>query len=445
MSESQTRIRSRIIPHKRSGVQPLGKIYPWNSNIPGWHPSPNQTFTVDLNLNYSKGEVCLDELHPGPPYRSGGPFKHLLIERVSPYAIQGNGTYLRMSDASPSAWQKYVGGFGPPGESSIGGAEVSNPNTALSATSSLIPAISGYESQAWSRTKPRIERSNAFVSLAEARDLPRMLQQTAQGFHLIWKSMGGSISDGIMSPKKLADQFLNEQFGWVPFLSDLRQLYAAYHGSDRYMRHMSLRNGKPTRRQASILDTRTEIKDVQRSGTGMIINPVLNANFFSVSPTYEVTEIVETQVRASGRFSFYRPEFDTGLNEYNSAWFAVNRQLTMYGLRISPSNIWRATPWTWLIDWISNVSDHIDLLTDMAVDSVVCHYLYLTQHQLTKRILTQNLPFQQTGNLSLSWEKVIDSKERKGTSSPYGFSLTWDNLTPRQLAILGALGISRNG
>lgn len=459
MPASFDRIRKRTPPIKVAGVVPLGKKFPWNTNTKSWHPTPNQTLTTNLNLPYIEAQITGDELHSGPPYREGGPFKSLYINRIHPYGVQGFGHYFQQTDANPSNWQKYVGGFAPPGVSTMGGAEVSNLNTALSLNSLLFPDLTGYGGKAWSKTKPKLEKANLAVSLAEARDLPRMLRTTAEGFHRIWKSMGGSVTDGIMSPKHLADQFLNEQFGWVPFLSDLRKLYATYHGSEHYMKRVSETNGKPTRRRSTLVgipvvvagdDGQPRISwvpDYQdtiiSSGSACIVDPVLPASYFTVSPTWTLREIVETKVTATGKFSFYRPEFDTGLSEYNSSWTAIQRQLTMYGARITPSNIYRATPWTWLIDWFINVGDHFDLLTDIAVDSIVCQYLYLSAHKRTIRRLTQTLPFHNPGNVTLQWEYIISTKERVGASSPYGFSLSWDTLTPRQMAIIGALGLSR--
>lgn len=475
LSNDRTRIRSRVTPVKKSGSQLLGKIFPWNTNIKGWHPTPNQTLTHSFNLNYVEGEFCADELHTGPPYKTGGPFKHLRVNRCSPYGVSGVNQYFRMADGNPALWQKYLGGFSPPDEVTFGGLGLSNPNTILTFNSSLYPDMMPYSSQAWSKTKPRIQQNNLLVSLAEARDLGRMarsLRDRAQFFHKAWKNMGGLEVNGAMFPKKLANEFLEYQFGWQPFLSDLRQLYATYHGSDRIFKHLSDRNGKPTRREATIVGRyippnvareaglgnkvdpgapdaqggsydpeKTDIKT--GGGVGQICNPSLHANFFSMSPYWERREIVETIVRASGKFSYYRPEFDTGLNDHSAPWFEIQRWLTVYGLRISPSNVWRATPWTWLIDWFTNVSEHIDLLTDTILDSVVCHYLYITQHKRRTWKVIQHLPFSQTGMLTLEWVQEVESKERMGASSPYGVSLTWDNLTPRQLTILAALGLSR--
>jgi hypothetical protein len=438
----------------------LGKKYPYNTNTKSWSPTPNQTWTYNFQFPFIEGQITGDELHK-PPFLEGGPFKSLRCERIFPYEIQGLGTYLRQSDSNPALWEKYVGGFAPPAQSTIGGVDMSNMATLLNLNSSLFPDITAYGDRAWKSTKPKLERASAFVFVAELRDLPHMLKQTAKRFSDIWNAMGGQTINGMMHPKRLADDFLNEQFGWVPFLADLRAFYAAYHGSANYLKHFTATNGKPTRRRVTLVGAPYEDVDpVTRrpiirwepeyaesqvaSGLGSIIEPVLNANFFSVQPSWTVTEVIKSKVTATGKFTFYRPEFDTGLSEYNSAWFAIQRHLTMYGLRISPSNVYRATPWTWLIDWFINVGKYFDLLTDILVDSIACQYLYLHESKETIRVFRQIYPFTYPGPTDLTWTKTVHSKERAGASSPYGFSLTWDNLTPRQLAILGALGLSRS-
>jgi hypothetical protein len=231
----------------------MGKKYPWNTNIKNWHPSPNFTATHAFNLPWIGGEVSGDELHTGPPYREGGPFKHLRIERILPYAGQGYGTYFHFAGGVPSLWEKYVGGFAPPGVSTFGGQEVSNLNTALQVGSILFPDILAQSGQAWRKTKPKLEKANLFVSMVEARDIPRMLRTTAKALSDSWRAAGGNLSGELMSPKGAAEQFLNREFGWVPFLKDLRTLYAVYHGSDAYMKRVTETNGRPTRRRSTLV------------------------------------------------------------------------------------------------------------------------------------------------------------------------------------------------
>lgn len=472
MASTFARVRTRVLPLKVKGVQTLGRKYPWNTNIKGWHPSPNATYTKNFNLPFTECALIADEKHPGPPYLSGGPMKILRAERISPYGIQGVGTYLRQLDENPGAWEKYVGGFGPPGEVNFGGeVDMSNANQLLNINSLLFPELDAYGSQAWTKSRPRLEQANAFVFTAELRDLPRMLsnlKERAKALHHEWWDakarthiLKGDFDNNevFMSPKVAADYFLEHSFGWVPFLSDLRKFYALYHGSAEVMKRITSQNSKPVRRKATLVglpvvvageDGKPRIKfeptvddRLLQTGIGQLVEPNLHANFFTFPPSWELRRIERLKVSATGMFTFYRPEFDTGLNEYNSSWFQIQRMLTIYGMRISPSNIYRATPWTWLIDWFTNVSDHFDWLTDVAVDSIAANYLYLNCRKETVWKFSQTLPFRDPGAKTLVWERKLWTNERKGANSPFGFSLSWENLTPRQLVILGALGITR--
>lgn len=471
MPTTFARVRTRINPPKKKGVQVLGKKYPYNTNTKNWSATPNQTYTHNFNLPFVDAHLIADEKHPGPPYTTGGPMKILRATRVSPYEVQGIGTYIRQTDESPSLWEKYVGGFAPPGEVEFGGeVEMSNSNSLLNVNSTLFPELSGYGSQAWSKTRPKLEQASAFVFAAELRDLPRMmrnLKRRASELNKEWlstrsrHSRGGiSSNELVMSPKTAADYFLEHSFGWAPFLSDLRKFYAVYHGSAETIKRLTSQNGKPVRRKATLVGLPVVVPDGDGKphikyeptvedwrlavGNGQLVSPFLDQHFFTEPPSWELRRVTKLKVSATGMFTFYRPEFDTGLNEYNSSWFEIQRQMTIYGLRISPSNIYRATPWTWLIDWFTNVGEHFSWLTDVAVDSIAAKYLYLNVRKERVWKFSQRLPFHNPGLKTLEWERKLWTNERAGANSPFGFSLSWDNLTPRQLVILGALGITRS-
>jgi hypothetical protein len=115
----------------------------------------------------------------------------------------------------------------------------------------------------------------------------------------------------------------------------------------------------------------------------------------------------------------------------------------MSGLRVSPSNIYKAIPWTWCIDWMTHFGDNITAIDDMLLDQIAYKYLYLMHHHLETTTLKQYLPLKTGGNITLEWTRVNECKQRAVGLSPYGFDLSWSNLTPRQLAILAAIGLTR--
>jgi hypothetical protein len=88
------------------------------------------------------------------------------------------------------------------------------------------------------------------------------------------------------------------------------------------------------------------------------------------------------------------------------------------------------------------MGDHVDQLTDTLVDSIACKYCYVMQTQIKTRKFIATLPLI-SDTLVLTFTQTLESKMRDEASSPYGFSLSWADLTPTQIAIAGALGISR--
>jgi hypothetical protein len=390
-------------------------------------------------------ESCRDEIHKGPPWRDGGPFTKIRVS-FPPEQVLGQGTYI--SDPVTrnyygiTGFIKYVGGFHSP---DFYGDNVNYSNLpALHAGVSLVPSLDGWSDVAFARTRPRLEKAGAGIALAELRDVPRTLSQTARTFSDIWKVMGGASSSRIMRPKKIADTFINEQFGWVPMIKDIRDINHVFQNQAKIKSQMRNENNRWIHRKATLLDDYQETKLL--SGEGMRVAPA--GDFVSTlfrdgaAPHWELWEKKYSHITTSGSFKYYRPEFDDSIPDYSSAWNEAQRQLTMYGIRITPSNVYRATPWTWLIDWFSDFGSVMDRITDWALDSISCRYLFLMRHDLRTITLKQVLPMR-GGDVVLNFDRVIDSKIRRGSDSPYGFGLSWNGLSPRQLAILSALKISR--
>jgi hypothetical protein len=311
------------------------------------------------------------------------------------------------------------------------------------------PDMADWGDRAYNASKPNLEKAGGGVFLAELRDFPRMMRTSSRLFHDIWKNGFGNTISKHMQPKKAADHFLNHQFGWVPFISDIRKFYNAFDRADEHIEKLSRENGQWIRRKRLMYENSTSPVTL---GAGWGVKLFPNSSFDSPfapwfppgSPAeWKVTEEIQTKVYSVGRWRYYRPEFDRTDPKYHGIINDLKRQMTLYGMRISPSNIYKATPWSWAIDWVSNFGDQIDRANSALVDSVACQYLYVMQHQQRVRKFYQTLPFT-SGTVSLEFTRVIETKQRREGLSPYGFSLSLANLTPRQIAIAGALGISRS-
>jgi hypothetical protein len=343
--------------------------------------------------------------------------------------------------------------------------------------STSAPAIVGFDTLAWDKLKPRVSKSSAAQFFYELRDLPGMLETSASGFSRFWDSLrGGRVSTGItihapaalqpgirrhsrdrgeslralMDPSDLADHFLNHNFGWVPFLGDLANMYNAYQRSHEFISELVRTNGSWERKRA-VLQSDTTQRPIGRryslgvEPSGFFIQGMCDTRVVDGIPCkgyFDVTEVVETKVWANGLFKFYRPEYDMNL-DYNDSYIgALQRLMTLYGVRISPTLLYKITPWSWTVDWFSGFGKYIERLDDFTVDGIVSKQLCIMAQ--TRRYVTKTCHvFFQSGDRTFNFRRYFESKVRKVADCPYGFDQTWNNLSLRQWAILGAIGISR--
>jgi len=387
-------------------------------------------------------------------YRDGGPFLTANIS-LPAFDVQGHGTYKTVpEDSDPSFYYLYRGGFSDP---QLEGDLITDDQYQKLArvpgpTAGFLPSLDDIGSQAYARLRPQLEKAGLMVALREAKDIPRMLETTASNFNLSWIGMGGSKTSQLMHPKSVADNFLNHHFGWVPFIKDLRQFHDVFQNSEKYISQISRDNNSWIKRTRVMQHTETSVLHSKGGITGAC-SPWIGAfpwnmcrsqnvpGLGNVMAQWNIHEENLTHVWGTGLFKYYRPEFDLSNPDYSSQWNDLQRRLLIYGARISPSNVWKSTPWTWLIDWFSNVGDHIDLLNDIAIDGVVSKYMYVMRHAVRRFVLRTQIFYWQS-HINLEWSRIVDTKQRQRAWTPYGFNLFGKDLSAKQWAILGALGVS---
>jgi len=481
VTHKRYRTREARVPYQDQ-VDPVdGKIYlgafrdkasgsinfvPWESwtLAPLYNPQRYQPESL-----IASHEATLDEVHPGPPYKTGGDFRSIKmsLEPLTSDGIWGKGIYRNVANT-----RRYEGGFLPPRFQDFFGVPsmesmIANYGDPRGAGGAWFPSIDDWGYKGWRRVKPKLERAGAYVFLREAKDIPRMLKTTkslAKDFANTWEGIRGQYykvnnRKGLyrtnqrgweQSPKRASDQFLNEEFGWKPFLNDLIAFDKVYQNGRQYIEKLVKNNGRFVRRRVPLGDWTETIPYDQGTfpgnptdGYAIKVFPVtFPGDFFVAPPTYLWEDEIHHQVTAVGKFQYYNPAFNVSyVKDGSSAWQTVMRYLTIYGLRPSPSNIYKAIPWTWLIDWFVDVSRYVDAISDSLVDQVVCDYFYVTYHKTWTRSLYIALPFVD-GTVNLKYSFKVVTKERKGAASPYDFALGWGDLSLRQLAILAALKIT---
>jgi hypothetical protein len=411
-------------------------------------------------LNYVK---TLDEVHPGPPYRAVGPFKSVQYHLPSSDRV-GYGHYTNQGRTSNLGhYTAYDGAFIDDGSwlgesySTIAGKTIAN-----------VPSLSQYHTAAWDQLKPKLPKAGLAQFIYELKDLPGQLQTTAELFHLRWKELSSGLRNrdprapGLfvpyMGPKEASDQFLNEEFGWKPFISDIQKLFDVFLNTTEYIANIVRDNGQWIRKRrvleesdvfsspASVgLGSATIPSSEMRDVEGFPMCQLMNTPFSGQGRGYCVQSNRDiSRVWAVGDFKFYRDEFDVPIDQNSIDLInSVRRLITIYGLRINPTLLYKVYPWTWAVDWFTGLGKHIERLDDFIQDGIVSRGLCVMKTTTKVMTKTSVLNFY-SGQLTLNFQRWYTFKQREyADTGLYGFNVPWNQLTPRQWAILGAIGISR--
>lgn len=388
-------------------------------------------------------------------FRTGGPFTKLIV-KVPGMEVKGIGTYSTKGNpgfSGNSRWE-YVGGFTCPTLSHDGVAlsDYQSGGSSVRADNALLPLITPtMENEAWN-IRPKLERGSLANALYELKDMPGMLKQASREFHRFYRGMTHRRykSDPRRMPKRVSDDFLAIQFGWAPFVSDVVTMCDAVIFSEQYIADITAMNNTWVKRKRVSQDVQST-RRLKRFYTQSVL-----PNGFTVVDLCkdfvldgqicrgycDVHADESLRVWYEGSFKFYRPEFDMTSDDYSSVVQTVNRHITLYGLSVSPTHIWKALPWSWLVDWFSNIGDLIERADEQYNDGMVAKYLYV-MHHLVRSIRSIHYLNFWSGALTLQFDRLVETKLRHNASSPYGFVLGGD-LSASQWSILAALGLSRN-
>lgn len=238
-------------------------------------------------------------------------------------------------------------------------------------------------------------------------------------------------------PRTASGEYLNMVFGWDPMVKDIHDVATAAEKSDAIWHQFLRDNHKPIRRSFHFSPVRS---NVSRASVASYGEPV------SVTQTYASPGILTTSVDVyteqwfSGCFRYHLPERDT---RWHEAMRAYQKASLVYGLDISPHTMWNLAPWSWLIDWYVSLGPLLKNLSLLASDGLVMQYGYIMERKVeTTTWHLNNLVFENGQICNASLTQMRESKIRL-KATPYGFGLDTSKFTPKQWAILAALGMNR--
>jgi len=356
-------------------------------------------------------EECIDEVHPKRfgKYIQGGPLD-LRRHEVKP---QATSVSVKMEDAS-----KIVTCYGTTYPIFYGAPAAGLAQTALPASG--LSAAQGAGATAWNKFKPGKPKTSMSVFIAELRDLPSMLKAKSYAH------------------RNLGKHYLAYQFGWLPFLSDLRKMYQTQQRMEQILENIHHLNGKWIRRHGTVEDTTSGAVGWNLTGSSLpVFDPMIP---YEVARSFRSSGYSSTHVKVwfAGAFRYYVRDVERKLMVNP---MSRNLRRKIMGLTMTPADVWEAIPWSWLIDYFSNVGDILSNMDSGFVDELVAKYAYVMRSQVTMAHQVSLATCLNGTTIQGTIERTIETKAR-AVADPFGFDVG-GNLTSHQLGILAALGISR--
>lgn len=283
------------------------------------------------------------------------------------------------------------------------------PTEAASATTTL------------ARTNPNRADVQTLVFLYELKDLPGMIREIGD-YKLKIKNFGKSEHG---TSKSLANFHLSLVMGWSPLISDIRKLLTFQSHVDRRIKelkslqsngglHRSIKHGLGEANvfQSSIVSIETSLGRTIRS----------RKDVMTTARRWATVRWTPTSVPS---------------DRYTSRELNQLARSLVYGTHLGLKDVWDALPWTWLVDWFTNVGD------------------YLEANRNTVPVVASQVNVMTQTTTTVSWSRVDAYKAFAGgdgtdeyttkrrTLQSGAIQSNFQFLTERQLSILSSLAVQR--
>jgi len=245
------------------------------------------------------------------------------------------------------------------------------------------------------------------------------------------------------------DEFLNVAFGWAPLISDIKATAKAVAHAQTVLKQFERDAGKVVRRRYAFDTTTDTSTTLVGSGGGPAHGRLPSGDSRNLSEILGVGNVYRTRktVRSiwfSGAFTYYLPSGYDSRRKLDEISLEAKK---VFGLTLTPEVLYNLTPWSWALDWVTNVGDVIKNVTQHTQYGQILRYGYIME--TTSVIDTYS--WQRTAfgtncnqNYTVPLLRAVTTVKKRRGASPFGFGVTWSGLTPLQQAIAAALGLTHS-
>lgn len=277
-----------------------------------------------------------------------------------------------------------------------------------------------------------------------ASNLGQLLSELVQQLPAIpFSTVDSRIRDVRSGLKTVGGEYLNARFGWEPMVSDVLKICKAVVYSRDILAQYQKDAGKVVRRKRANPWEKVTDEEGKRDVALNMKYVFPYGTFTSDSLRWEGNYSWEKYEKYSfsGAFTYFITDDSSFLGKMEA--FAEKAD-HLLGIKPDLELLWELAPWSWMVDWFSNIGDIIAICSEIANDSLVLRYAYLMRHTRVTYELTSRGPTSiysgYVGDLTAEYTFVRKERIR---ANPYGFETQLENLTDYQWAILAALGFSR--
>lgn len=301
------------------------------------------------------------------------------------------------------------------------------------------PDLDKWGREAIAATVPTAPQASLLAAAIEMREgLPRLVGMQLAASKKSAKALG----------KAAGSEYLNVEFGFKPMVNDITKLAVAVMTFSQELEKHQKGSGQITRKRAT-LDVERTTELVSMSEPANILMSRANSSskedqFFGTTATATVTMLKEYErsVWFSGAYTYFLnagEDFNGKMKRYSQL------AEVLLGGSLTPEVVWQVTPWSWLVDWFSDMDVFMTNVTALRDDSTVLRYGYLmcqTHERWTKRVSGIN-PRSSSDfptYLMSSWTRTTKQRHQ---ATPYGFGLDLNSFSNRRWSVLGALGMTK--
>lgn len=285
-------------------------------------------------------------------------------------------------------------------------------------------------------TAPTAPQANAATLIGELfAGLPTMVGAA------LWKEQ-------IRSFRGIGSEYLNVQFGWLPFLRDLQGIVLSLQKSQKILDQLQRDNGRVVRRRfafpATVANAESNINSIYPYWSNPFSGITSSSNYSSLA----ITKITRTERSSwfSGAYSYMIPTDESLAGRAKEFETFAN---VILGSRVTPAVLWELAPWSWLVDWKFGIGRAISAASLFQEDGLVMRYGYLmvktmtTTSYMRPEAYIRSSSVQSDIRIPPSYLDVRSEVKERRQSTPYGFGVSTDSLSDFQWSILAALGMTK--